>query len=207
MDRATAKFYENYVEQDAILAEAPRSAISRYFDRAFKAGDKVLDIGAGSGRDLAVLIEKGVDAYGIEPNDAMRTFASKKHPGLASRMQPGSLPIAGMPFGGHFDGVVCSAVLMHVPEEEFVKSWESIREVLKPDGRVLFSLPSMRPDLLTGDRDIDGRFFKNHADGFVGAALASLGFSELDLGAQSTSAYPDVTWSIYLFKASTAKSS
>jgi SAM-dependent methyltransferase len=199
-DQATAQFYESYVEQDAIRAEAPHSAISRYFDLAFKAGDKVLDIGSGSGRDLAVLIGKGVDAYGIEPNDAMRTFALKKHPQLADRVRPGSLPMIGMPFGGNFDGVVCSAVLMPIPEEQFLKSWESIRQVLKPNGKVLFSLPAMRPDLLMGDRDEEGRFFRNHSPGLVGAVLASLGFSRVDLGAQAISAFPDVTWSIYLFE-------
>ncbi len=203
-DEATARFYDSYVERGEIQAEAPLSAIARYFDVAFKAGDKVLDIGAGSGRDLAVLIGKGVDAYGIEPNEAMRTFALKKHPQLAGRVQPGSLPMRGMPFGGNFDGVVCSAVLMHVPQEEFLQAWESIRRVLKPNGRVLFSLPSMRPDLLAGDRDRDGRLFNNDAADLLGAVPASLGFSRLELDAQARSAYPDITWSIYLFEASPA---
>jgi len=206
-DLPTARFYQNYAGQDAIQAEAPQSAISRYFDLAFKAGDKVLDIGSGSGRDLAVLIGMGVDAYGIEPNDGMRAFALKKHPQLGARVQSGSLPLTGMPFGGHFDGVVCSAVLMHVPEEQFLSAWVSIRRVLKPYGRVLFSVPSMRPDLLKDERDGDGRYFKNHSPDLVGRVLASLGFSRLELGAEAIAAYPDVTWSIYLFRASPAKSS
>lgn len=198
-DRLTAKFYESYVEHGAIQEEAARSAISRYFSTAFKAGEKVLDLGSGSGRDLAVLLEAGADAYGIEPNDSMRAYALNKHPQLAARVQSGSLPISGLPFGGHFDAVLCSAVLMHVPEEQFVESWKSIRRLLKPNGRVLLSLPFMRPDLLQDDRDKDGRFFTNHRTDFLRSVLTSLGFKEIELGAQANSEYLDVTWSIHLF--------
>src|SRR5438067_12494529 len=113
LDPATARFYARYVEQGAVRAEAPQSAISNYFELAFTPGDKVLDVGSGSGRDVAVLLDKGFDAYGIEPNDAMRDFATRNHPALATRIQSASLPISGSPFGGRFDGVVCNAVLMH----------------------------------------------------------------------------------------------
>jgi hypothetical protein len=49
------------------------------------------------------------EAYGIEPNDAVRTHALQKHPDLLTRLQAGSLPLAGTPFGGLFDGVAASA--------------------------------------------------------------------------------------------------
>jgi SAM-dependent methyltransferase len=199
LDQATSRFYDSYVADGAIRAESPQSAISAYFSSAFKAGDKVLDIGSGSGRDLAVLLDRGVDGYGIEPGDAMRAFALQKHPQLAARLESGALPITGAPFGGQFDGVVCNAVLMHVPDDRFLHAWESIRGLLKPHGRVLVSLPAMRADLLDNDRDRDGRFFKNHAPDVVTAIATSLGFSQIDLGPQAISRYPDVTWSIFLF--------
>lgn len=200
MDRMTAKFYESYVEHGTIDSEAPYSAISKYFHVAFKAGDKVLDVGSGSGRDLAVLLKNGVDAYGIEPNGSMRTYSLKKNPELAGRVQPGSLPMTRVPFGGNFDGVLCSAVLMHIHEDWFVESWQSILNVLKPNGKVLFSLPSMRPSLLRDRRDNDGRFFENHRSDIVGSLLTSLGFSEIDLGVEATSMVPDITWTISLFE-------
>lgn len=180
MDRATAEFYKHYAEEGAIQAEAPQSAMSKYFELAFKVGDKVLDVGTGSGRDLAELCKQGFDAYGIEPNDSMRTFSLQNHPDLAARLQPGSLPIIGTPFGGQFDGVVCSAVMMHIPEKELLRSWKSIRSVLKPNGRVLISLPFMRPELLEDDRDRDGRFFKNHSPESMNHLLKSLGFSQIN---------------------------
>jgi SAM-dependent methyltransferase len=200
MDQATADFYRHYAERGAVQAEARHSAISAYFDLAFKAGGKVLDVGSGSGRDLVILGEKGFGAYGIEPNDSMRAFALQNHPELSARLQYGSLPLTGTPFGGQFDGVVCSAVMMHLTEEQLSGSWESFRRVLKPNGRVLISLPLMRPDLLKDDRDKDGRLFKNHSPALIESLATSLGFSQIDLGSQATSEYADIIWSIYLFE-------
>jgi SAM-dependent methyltransferase len=196
----TAKFYASYVEHGMINSEAPNSAISKYFDVAFKSGDKVLDVGSGSGRDVALLLKKGVDAYGIEPNASMRTYSLQKHPELATRVQFGLLPITRVPFGGSFDGVLCSAVLMHIHQDYLVESWRSILKVLKPNGKVLFSLPSMRPSLLKDGRDEDGRLFKNYFPDIAGFSFSSLGFKKIDLGAEATSDYPDITWTIYLFE-------
>lgn len=196
----TARFYESYAEHAAIHSEASQSAISTYFDITFKPGDRVLDVGSGSGRDLAVLLKKGVNAYGIEPNDSMRTYSVKKHPELATRVQPGLLPMTRAPFGGNFDGVLCSAVLMHVGEGRLEESFKSIRQVLKPHGKILFSLPSMHPDLLRDGRDEDGRFFTNHCPAVIGSILASLGFKKIDLGTEAVSKYADITWTIYSFE-------
>jgi SAM-dependent methyltransferase len=129
----------------------------------------------------------------------MRTFALQNHPELAARLAPGFLPIIGAPFGGQFDGVVSSAVMMHVPEHQLLSAWKSIRSMLEPNGRVLFSLPSMRPDLLKDDRDKDSRFFKNHPPAFINSLLTSLGFSQIELGGQATSEYSDISWTIFLF--------
>jgi SAM-dependent methyltransferase len=202
VDQATSDFYRDYAGRGIIQAEARYSAISKYFDLAFEGRGKILDVGSGSGRDLAVLCEKGFDAYGIEPSDSMRTFALQNHPELSARLQPGSLPSIGTPFGGQFDGVVCSAVMMHLPEELLLKSWESISSALKPNGRVLISLPLMRPDLLEDDRDKDGRFFKNHSPALINALAASLGFSQIDLGSQARTEYPEILWTVFLFELS-----
>lgn len=200
MDKATADFYRHYAEQGAIRTEAPESAVSTYFERAFVKGGKVLDIGSGSGRDLAVLCGRGFDAYGIEPNDAMRAFAAQRHPVLQSRMQPGSLPLAGMPFGGRFDGIVCNAVMMHLPEARLADAWQSMRNVLQPGGRLLFSLPAMRADLLEGDRDKDGRFFQNHSPAAIDSMLRAFGFSRIDLGSEAITTYPEISWTIFLYE-------
>ena len=148
MDHSTADFYNRYAA-DAIRSEAARSAASRYFERAFKAGGKVLDVGAGSGRDVAMLRQMGFDAYGLEPNAAMRLFALRAHPELSARLQAGALPEIGAAFGGGFDGILCSAVIMHIAPADLPQSAQSLRALLNPGGRLLVSLPCMRRICLT----------------------------------------------------------
>lgn len=54
-----------------------------------------------------------------------------------------------------FDGVLCSAVLMHLPEELIFDSLYSIRRMLKENGRLLISVPNGLP--FEGNRDKHGR--------------------------------------------------
>jgi SAM-dependent methyltransferase len=198
MDKPTAEFYNRHVEGGSIHNEAAHSAISHYFEHAFKAGGKVLDIGAGSGRDLAVLLGMGFDAYGLEPNDAMRSYALRIHPELTGRLQPGMLPAIGTPFGGRFDGILCSAVMMHLPQEDLPRCAESLRALTNQHGRVLFSLPFMRPNLLDDERDPDGRFFKNHTIENFAGYLEKAGFSLI--GNWDNGEYADTRWFTLLFE-------
>lgn len=57
------------------------SKISEYFQSSFPTNARVLDIGAGSGRDPNKLLNLGYDAYGIEPCEKLRNLAIYlKHP-------------------------------------------------------------------------------------------------------------------------------
>ena len=117
MDSSTAEFYAHNAQDVAQRFESAKSTVARYFAAAFPEGSRVLDVGAGSGRDLAELITRGYDAYGIEPVEALAAEAIGHHPQLRGRIQPGELPMIGDPFGGKFDdGILCSAVLMHIPD-------------------------------------------------------------------------------------------
>ncbi|MDR3481928.1 MAG: methyltransferase domain-containing protein [Burkholderiaceae bacterium] len=197
MDRPTTDFYNRYAA-DAIQSEAARSALSRYFALAFKPGGRVLDVGAGSGRDLAVLRAMGFDAFGVEPNAAMRAVAVCNHPELAGRVLDGALPQLGVPFGGGFDGVVCSAVLMHVAPADLPPSALALRALLAPGGRLLVSLPFMHPDLLAGERDADGRYFQNHAYEALARHLAAAGLAPA--GQWDEGEHAGTRWFVLLFE-------
>jgi HKD family nuclease/SAM-dependent methyltransferase len=106
---------------DAAAAERYESAasgVARYFSVAFPEGARVLDIGAGSGRDAAELVRRGFRVHAIEPSRALRELATERHDELRERVTVGHLPDA-MPdldmLGGPFDGILCSAVLQHLP--------------------------------------------------------------------------------------------
>ena len=143
----------------------------------------------------------------MEPNDLMRAHALRCHPELAGRLQAGSLPAIGspsvvpsdLPFGGRFDAIVCSAVIMHMPEPDLPGVAASMRAFLKAQGRVLISLPFMRPDLLNGECDPDGRFFQNHAPDAVTLQMEQQGFSEIGRWESGNAGSADTVWFVLLF--------
>jgi len=162
MDETTRQFYEAMDREHADRYEAGGQGISRFFDRAFEPGTRILDVGGGTGRDLATLLDRGWDARGVEPVPRMRTLAEEYHPELAGRIAAGELPTT-LPsrheLGGAFHGVVCSAVLQHLHRTELAIAVTTIRAVLRPLGRVLVSVPDLRSPDGGGDRDDGGRLY------------------------------------------------
>lgn len=178
MDERTAHYYQGHAGEVVARYESVASPVARYFPSAFVAGGRVLDVGAGSGRDLAELLAQGFDAYGVEPVEALRAAALARHPGVVDRLADGQLPAIGSPFGGQFDGVLCSAVLMHVPESDLFDTAFAFRSLLRPRGRLLISLPIARGDV-ADERDSVGRLFKPYTADYLALLFERIGFREI----------------------------
>ena len=191
----TTAFYDDWAVNGQ---ENARSLMSRQFEATFAPGARLLDVGCGMGRDLAVLREVGFDAYGLEPHAAMRAQAIERHPQLAGRISPAALPDIGQPFGGGFDGVLCSAVLMHIPDAALPASFAAFSAVSRPQARVLMAVPEMQADLLVDGHDRDGRQFTNHRCEHVAQLLAEHGFALLRNHDLITS--EDTRWRVLLFQ-------
>ncbi|HEY5307763.1 MAG TPA: class I SAM-dependent methyltransferase, partial [Casimicrobiaceae bacterium] len=176
MDLQTASYYSRNAQAVAAHYESVASPLARYAAVAFPAGGRILDIGAGTGRDLAYLSAAGYDAFGIEPVAELVEIAVRSHPELQGRLASGSLPDLGTPFGGGFDGIVCSAVLMHVPQADLFDTAFALRASLKPHGRLLVSLPLARDDIQADDRDANGRLFKTYAPEYLQLLFERIGF-------------------------------
>ncbi len=192
----TTAFYDAWAVSGE---ESPRSAMSRHFESAFAPGARVLDVGCGKGRDVVALLDMGFDGWGVEPNDAMRAHALARDPRMPGRVAPAALPELGQPFGGGFDGLVCSAVLMHLAADALPASMAALAGALRPRSRLLMALPEMLPWLLVDGRDVDGRAFTNHSPEHVEQLLAGHGFALLrcdDIPAPST----DTRWRVLLFE-------
>ena len=194
----TTAFYDDWAIHGQ---EAALSRIARHFEAAFAPGARVLDVGCGKGRDVVALLDMGLDAYGVEPNDAMRAAALARDPRMAGRLAAATLPDIGQPFGGGFDGIVCCAVLMHLAPTDLAPAFDAMAALLRPGGRLMLALPEMRADLLVDGHDPDGRQFANHAPEHVQGLLAERGFAALSCDDIATPA-TDTRWRVLLFEGS-----
>lgn len=208
MDGQTLEFYDRTaVDTAAKYRAVEQSGLRQQFQQAFPAGGRVLDVGSGSGRDVALLLSLGFDAFGLEPVEGMRAEALRGFPELHDRLFALGLPLAeGANTGGTFDGVVCSAVLMHVPEVELFDAAFSLKRVLRERGRLLLSVPDARPGLNSEHRDEDGRLFKPLHPEYLQLLFERLGFQMLRRWEDSDLlGRPGIRWSSFLFELDSAR--
>lgn len=100
---------------------------------------KILDIGAGLGKNMIALDKKGYDIYGIEPSQAFYERAINKMGVCKERLKLTSVEDCEFDEKS-FDVILITAVLEHLyePAEIIIK----IMKWLKPNGLVLIKVPS-----------------------------------------------------------------
>jgi SAM-dependent methyltransferase len=180
MDARTVSYYSTNAKDVADRYESVQSPLAGYFSTVFSPGGKILDIGCGSGRDMAELTRQGYLAYGIDATPEFVQLAQELHPELTDRVSQGVLPDFEVPFGGNFDGVLCSAVLMHVDTADLLTAALSIKNCLRVNGRLVISIPTHRGDADDQERDTHGRLFKTYSPGYMRLIFERLGFALID---------------------------
>ena len=205
MDQSTLKYYSDNAAQVAERYESVVSDLSAHFADSFSKGGKVLDIGCGSGRDLAVLHKLGYDCFGVDPVLEFVEIAQRIHPELENRIALGKLPDLQVPFNGNFDGVLCSAVLMHIDIKKLPATATAIKSCLKVGGRLLYSVPSKRTDVVESNRDANGRLFIPDQAVRLNSQFSHIGFTEIASWTNSDSMGRDsVKWVSVLLELQTA---
>jgi SAM-dependent methyltransferase len=152
MDPKTIQYYDDHGDELFITYSRTNSGPAKYFKVAFPPGSEILDIGAGSGRDMGILIQEKYEAYGAEPSHRLRELALQT-PVLAGRILEGALPDLAGRIGRKFDGILCSAVFQHIPREQQFDAAYDIRNLLKANGRLLLSIPKDRPGIDASGRE------------------------------------------------------
>ena len=195
---------QSYTDQAHVLAAsyaAAYSAPARHFSVAFTAGSRVLDVGCGSGRDLKDLLDAGYEAAGVDACDDMLREAKTRYPTLTHKLGIDTLPNLSTVPDASRDGVLCWAVLMHLPEEFLFDAVFNLRRVLMPGGRLLISTPldgpSVDPSTL---RDSDGRLFNGVTPENFHFLLEKVGFRRINRWYEEDSLdRPDRRWATQLF--------
>ena len=160
MDGKTLQFYAEHAASLATRYAGAESTAARHFQEAFGTGGRILDVGCGSGRDLHALVEAGFDAEGVDACGALLTEVKRRYPTLADRIRRDSLPDLGTVPDASLDGILCWAVLMHLPTDRLFDTLFNLRRVLRPGGRLLISTPLQGPPVdAETHRDPDGRLF------------------------------------------------
>ena len=92
-------------------------------------GERILDLGCGTGHLTSLIAESGAEVVGIDSSEDMVRVASENYPNIRFEVADAR----SLPFDGEFDAVFSNAVLHWVRPPEAVV--ESVWRALKPGGR------------------------------------------------------------------------
>lgn len=99
-------------------------------------GERVLDVGCGSGYLTGLAAEAGASALGVDASEPMIGFARRTVGSASCRFEVGTAQA--LPAGdGEFDVVLSSLVLHHLPDADQPAALAEMRRVLRSGGRLL----------------------------------------------------------------------
>ncbi|MFA6294290.1 MAG: class I SAM-dependent methyltransferase, partial [Victivallales bacterium] len=177
MDLQTLKYYDSNANDLADRYDNANGGISDYFQQAFEKKGKVLDIGCGSGRDLKILHEMGYAADAVDPCEEFVEYCNRHKTGYGSVVKKDSLPELKEITDKSYDGVLCSAVLMHLPKEQLFDASFAIRRILRDNGRLLLSVPLYDETIDSNTkRDTYGRLFNGITPENIQLIFERIGF-------------------------------
>lgn len=99
---------------------------------------ETIDVGCGSGRDVAYLKKHGYPTIGLDASDEILNEARERHPDCEFRLD--TLPSLSTVSPASFGNILASAVLMHLSEGELVTACLRLLEILNPKGRAIISV-------------------------------------------------------------------
>lgn len=133
------------------------------------AGSRVLDLGSGSGRDLADLATRGYRVLGLDYNTPLAKIAQSY-----SRQEVVVGDFRSLPFRTDSFGVVWAiASLLHVPREECPGVLAEVNRVIQSHGFLLTSMQAGRGQEIAED----GRFYQLYGPQEWAQLLHAAGFA------------------------------
>jgi SAM-dependent methyltransferase len=159
-------------------------------------GARILDVGAGSGRDAQALVALGYEVVAVEPSLAMRRASGSTRDATGVVWIDDRLPCLRRVRSSQpaFDFVFCSAVLMHLSDRELPEAFKALRAVSVTGAKIAATL---RPPQDADPADV----FHNHPrDRFLHAAQ-SAGLALRASGDDRDRLGRSFAWSWFVFEA------
>lgn len=165
-----AYYDANAADYFAGTVAADVTDLRRRFLRHVEDGGKVLDAGCGSGRDAKAFRDAGYEVTAFDGSVRMADLA-RDYTGLeVLRLQFDQID-----WRDRFDGIWCSASLLHVERAQLPCIFDRLARALKPGGVWYLSMKEG-----TETRVIDGRSFTDVTTVELRALLLDCGLSILD---------------------------
>lgn len=130
----------DHFQNEGIAAFERSSPRLEYIVRRLRRGERVLNIGVGSGTLERLASAKGVEVWALDPNARAIEKLRDSLP-IGERAQVGYSQEIPFP-DDHFDSVIMSEVLEHLDEAVRLKTIVEVHRVLKPGGRLIGTVPA-----------------------------------------------------------------
>jgi 2-polyprenyl-3-methyl-5-hydroxy-6-metoxy-1,4-benzoquinol methylase len=139
MDEETIEVYNREAASTARLHSTLKpERIYQLSHQYFIKGGKTLDVGCGIGRDTHWLNQQGFPTLGIDASVEMLKFAQRFYSSADFLLD--SLPDLKKIGLLRFQNILCSAVLMHLPETQIPIACQRLLALLETDGRLIISI-------------------------------------------------------------------
>lgn len=137
----------------------PFDDIAFYVDRAAEAGGRVLELGCGNGRILLALLDRGIDAIGVDCSSAMLEELVRKARPLGHAPKLCLMDARQLAFRDCFAMVLCpySLITYMSGVGDDVRMLEAIRAALVSGGRVIVDAFVPRADVYRSQFAVDYR--------------------------------------------------
>ena len=117
----------------------------------------------------------------------------------------GEISLSGLPdllgVENTFNGVLCSAVLQHIPDSSLYESFRRIRELIEDNGNFVASFPVKYSDIdRSTNRDAAGRLFHIRPTEKYRFLIERLGFVLIESELQDDSLGRDAQWCVQVWR-------
>ncbi|TMV04502.1 class I SAM-dependent methyltransferase [Brucella haematophila] len=154
---------------------------------------RVLDIGAGSGRDARALAARGLEVIAVEPSMAFRRVAVANGVKGVTWVDDRLPKLALLDKIPPFDFILCSAVLMLLDDSDFWNSFQRMAHLLADTGLLAVDVRNPMPN-----EPVD--IFYAHPDAQVLEAAARAGLDCIDYSERNDAlGRSEYRWRSYIF--------